>query len=371
MIVESLAPYLTWAKTRGPAEFDLAGSNVAACSIADLPGAREAVDVSAPNDSGYAPLDEAIARHYGVAANRIVSAHGCSGANFVAAAALAGPGDHVLIEQPSYDPLVGACRLIGARIERFDRPHNGAPLADPGPCTRRIIPATRLVMLTTPHNPSGARVDRAALIAIGRAASAAGAIVLVDEVYLDAANLGAGRPATYGTAALADGPFVVTNSLTKSYGLAGLRCGWLIAQPHVAERLRRARDLVENVGGAPTDRLGAHAFGVLDSLQARTRALLSANLATASTFLADQPRLRVAAPPGSTTIFPRVEGVTDTSAFAARLHSDWGVAVVPGRFFDAPAHVRINLGCRPDVLAGGLARIGQALSAWPTSSRPA
>src|SRR4029453_5149951 len=116
------APYLEWAKTRPSAEFDLAGSNILACSLDDLPGARDALALSGANDNGYGPLIEAIASRYGVQPSHITTASGTSGANFLVYAALLTPGDEVLVERPGYDPLLGAARMFGATTVRYDRP---------------------------------------------------------------------------------------------------------------------------------------------------------------------------------------------------------------------------------------------------------
>ena len=97
MLNSPLAPYLHWAKTRPAADFDLAASNLLACTLDDLPGAREAVDLTAPDRGGYPPLVEAIAAHYGVTSSRIVTAPGCSAANFLAIGALVGPRDTCLL----------------------------------------------------------------------------------------------------------------------------------------------------------------------------------------------------------------------------------------------------------------------------------
>ena len=82
------AAYMEWAKTRAVPDIDLAGSNILACSIEDLPDAREAVDLAGANDNGYRPLTEAIAARYGVDADRVTTAGGTSGANFLVYAAL-------------------------------------------------------------------------------------------------------------------------------------------------------------------------------------------------------------------------------------------------------------------------------------------
>lgn len=360
MLESPLAPYLLWAKTRQPAAIDLAGSNLAACSIDELPGMRDAVDITAPNDNGYGPLVDAIAGHYGVDARRVVPGAGCSGANFLAVAALVGAGDDVLVERPGYDPLSGACRLMGARVRTFERRFEDGFRLDVDAIARALTPETRLVILTTPHNPSGATVSAADLSALGTLVAPQG-WVLVDEVYLDVANLVSGQPPTVGSAALLDGPFIVTSSLTKSYGLGGLKCGWAIASVNNAERLRRTRDVVENCGSAPADRLGAHAFTHLAALAGRAAGIVSENLAVAEAFFATSRAFEVVRPLAVPIVFPRLAGRGDADAFSWDLLNAEGVAVAPGSFFGAPGHVRISLAGRPDRVREGFERLKRFL----------
>ena len=165
------APYLEWAKQRPSARFDLAGSNISSCTIDDLAGARDALDLSGRNDNGYEPLVEAIARRYGVGAGQVATANGAAGANFQAFAAVLEPGDDVILERPGYDPLVGAARLLGANVVRFERRFEDGFALNPDEVARALTPRTRLVVVTSPHNPTGALADRAALEAIGHLAS--------------------------------------------------------------------------------------------------------------------------------------------------------------------------------------------------------
>ncbi len=360
MLESPLAPYLLWAKTRQPASIDLAGSNLVPCTLDDLPGAREAVDLTAPNDNGFAPLTNAIARHYGVTGDRIVTGHGCSGANFLTVAALVGPGDDVLIERPTYDPLIGACRLMGARVERFDRRFEDGWRLDLDAIKARLTPRTRLVVVTSPHNPTGAVIDAETLVTLGRLADAVGAHVLVDEVYLDGANFvvaGRGTPA-----AALKGPLLSTSSLTKSFGLPGLRCGWVVAPPAVAARIRRTRDVVDNAESAPADRLGAFAFASLPAIAERAARLLGHNIRHAREFFARHPELEITEPPSASVVFPRLLGLADSGPFVRRLLHEHGVAVAPGYFFEAPAHFRVSLAGRSEVLAAGLERLALALT---------
>ena len=125
------APYMEWAKTRPRPEVDLAGSNLLACTLDELPGAREAVDIEGEAPEGYPPLVEAIARHHGVDPSRVATAGGCSGATFLACAAILSPGDDVLVESPGYDPIAGAVSLLGARVRSFPRRFEDGYALDP------------------------------------------------------------------------------------------------------------------------------------------------------------------------------------------------------------------------------------------------
>ena len=351
------APYMEWAKTRPAAAFDLAISNLRACTLDDLPEAQAALALTGRNDEGYPPLLDAIANRYRVRSDQVTTAQGTSGANFLVCAALLEPGDEVVVETPGYDPLLGAPRLLSAGVRRFQRTFEDGWRLDPDRVERALTDRTRLIVLTRPHNPTGVLMDVEALQEVGRRAASRGAHVLVDEVYLDATDEHAVPAARLGD------EFISTSSLTKSYGLAGLRCGWILSSPAVAERLRRARDVVDGTGPIVTERLSVVAFEHLDRLIARAHAILDPNRALVDTFLQSRPELAYVVPAGGTVVFPRLDGVVSTDRFAERLLTERDTAVVPGRFFDAPAHFRVGFSGDSESLRAGLAAIAAALDA--------
>jgi aspartate/methionine/tyrosine aminotransferase len=347
--------YLQWAKTHPPARFNLTFSGVPAYPLRDLPVTLDELELDGAGAYGHAPLREAIGARYGVPAACVVQAEGTSMGFHLAMAALAGPGDEVLIEHPWYEPLPAVARYLGATVTRFERRPEDGYAVDPDAVARALTPRTRLVVLTNLHNPSGARVDDDTLRAVGEAAETVGARVLVDEVYLDALFEEVPRSAFH------LGPaFVTTSSLTKVYGLSGLRCGWIFADETLAHRIWRLTELYANVGVHVGERLGVAAFRHLDAIAARSRALLDANRAALSAFLAARPDLGVRGPVPGTTAFPRLP-VADVEAFCTRLRERHETAVVPGRFFGAPGHVRLGLGTEPALFAEGLDRLGRAL----------
>jgi aspartate/methionine/tyrosine aminotransferase len=355
---------MQWAKQHPHARWDLCGSNLLPCSLEDLPEAAGAVQINGPNDEGYAPLVEAIASRYGATAEQVATGTGASGVNFLVCAALLDAGDEVVVETPGYDPLFAAPELLGARVVPFERPFEDGYALDPDRVARALSDRTRLIIVTNLHNPSGVRASGEALAQVGRLADRVGAYVLVDEVYLDSTFGGtAARPEPFDPraarpAAMLGDRLITTSSLTKSYGLAGFRCGWAIASPEVAERIRRARDIVDGTGVLPAERMSVVAFDHLDRLAARARSILEPNFALVRTFFDRHPRIEYVVPAGGTVVFPRLRGVADAAPFIERLMGEESVGVVPGRFFQAPAHFRLAYGGVTETLKEGLRRIG-------------
>ena len=348
--------YLRWAKTHPPARFDLTSSGMPYVPLRALPVTLDDLEISGTGAYGWAPLQAAIAARYRVDERCVVAAMGTSMANHLALAAVVQPGDEVLIEHPTYEPLVSVARYLGARVRHFARRAEDGFRLDPAEVERGMTDRTRGVVLSNLHNPSSALADDEALRAVGALAEGAGARVIVDEVYLDALWEPAPRTCLH----LGPG-FVSTNSLTKVYGLNGLRCGWVLAEPALAERMWRLTELFNNHGVHAAERLSLAAFQSLDDLARRSRTLLDANAAALNFFYAAHlDRFDVHLHAHGTVSFPRLRS-GDADALCDLLVSRYETAVVPGRFFGAPEHIRIGLGVDPATFAEGLARLGRAL----------
>ncbi len=354
---EVWAPYMAWMKRRPTVEVDLMGSNLLPVGVDGLPGAREALELAGPNDEGYLPMREAVAERYGADPECVVLAPGASGANFLALGSLVRPGDEVLVEEPAYDPLVGAARFLGARVRRFRRRYEEDFAVVPEAVREALSPRTRVVVLTNLHNPTGVFTRPGTVAAVAAAAEEVGAWLLVDEVYLETLH----PPPPPAAVAVAGGRVVSTSSLTKAYGLSGLRAGWALAPPELAEAMRRVRDVVDGVGAFPAERLAHLAFRHLDRLAERARGILLPNLERLQELVESRPELEWVPPAGGSVGFPRLRGRSDAEPFVRRLREEYGVGVVPGAFFGAPAHFRVAVGGDPGALARGLSRIARAL----------
>lgn len=351
------SPYIEWAKLHSSARYNLASSGLPHASLDDLGGWPADPALTGPNGYGYDPLLARIASHHGVAPAQVVTATGCSMANFLALATMVEPGDEVLIERPTYDPLLLAAEHLGARVVRFERPAAPGFGIDVDDVVSRVTARTRLVVLANLHNPSSALTSNRDLAQIGVAAARVGARVLVDEVYLDAVfDDPPGSCVHLGPA------FVATGSLTKVYGLSGLRCGWVIADRETARRIWRLTDIYGNVQPFTMDQLATAAFDRLPALRARSRALLDANRSVFAEWAATRPDLEWTLPRWGTTICVKPTRL-DAERLCVRLRDEHDVSIVPGRFFERPDYVRISLCAETAVLREGLGRMGLVLDA--------
>ena len=258
--------YMNWAKTRSGATYNLAASDLSYLPISELPVTWEKLELATSTGYGYPPLLDSIGRHEGVDPKCVVSTIGTSMANYVAMASLIQPGDEVVIEHPTYELLVSTAEFLGADVKRFHRRFEDDFLIEPGGVRKAVTPNTRLIVITNLHNPSNAFTDEGTLNEIAAIARGVGARVLVDEVYLDAAFSRAPRSAFH------LGPeFVTTDSLTKVYGISGLRCGWILAEPDVAQQMRRLVDLHYSTHVTIAEQLSVIAFAHLGKIAQRDR----------------------------------------------------------------------------------------------------
>ena len=225
---------------------------------------------------------------------------------------------------------------------------------------KAITPATRLVVLTNLHNPTGALIPWETLRAIGEMAQRAGARVLVDEVYLEMLFETA-PPSAFSLGET----FVVTSSLTKAYGLSGLRCGWILAAPELARRIWRLNDLFAATAAHPAERMSVMAFDHLAQFRERARALLATNRALLDAFLDSRADLECFRPPAGTVVFPRLPS-GEPEAFFKLLREKYETSVVPGEFFECPRHFRLGIGGDTAALRTGLERLSAALDEFGT-----
>ena len=349
------SPYMQFAKLRSDAKFNLASSGIMSYPLSELPVKSDDLEINGPTLYGYAPLQERLARRSGVSTDCVVTAAGTSMANHLALAATLEPGEEALVEYPTYELLPTTIEYLGASVRYFHRRMENGFSVDPEEVERRITPGTRLVVLTNLHNPTGAYIDEATLRSVGEIAKRNGARVLVDEVYLEAMYEQRPRPAIH----LGD-QFVVTSSLTKAFGLSGLRCGWVLANPELAQRMWHINDLYGVNGAHPADLLSVIALDNLDRIAARGKKLLDTNRPALDRFLQSRNDITCVRPQFGTVAFPKL-GRPSVDVLDRLLREKYETSVVPGKYFDMPEHFRIGIGGDPEMIRLGLERLAEAL----------
>lgn len=352
---EIRSAYIEWAKLRSSARYKLAASDVLKFPMSELPVRIEDLEISGADGYGYRPLLERLSAKANVPVENIVHSQGTSMANHLAMAALIETGDEVLIEEPSYQALISTAEYLGAKVRRFPRKFESGFQLDPREVERAVTPRTRLIIFTNLHNPSGVRAPDSVIRIVGEIARSLGAHVLVDEVYLETCF---DSPAQ--TAFLLGQNFVTTSSMTKGYGLSGLRCGWIHAAKPLAERMWRLNDLFGVMGAHVAEMLSVVALDNLPAIAARAEKLLGTNRALLKALFDSRKDLVTIRPEAGTIAFPQLaSGHAD--AFCQLLHEKYDTSVVPGRFFDAPEHFRIGVGGGTENVREGLSRVAAAL----------
>jgi aspartate/methionine/tyrosine aminotransferase len=344
--------YMNWAKTRSTAKFNLATSGLENLKLRELRVSLDDLEIT-DGGYGYQPLIQSIATRYRVDREAVVTAAGTTFANHLAMAALIEPGDEILFEHPAYEPMLAAAQYLGANVKRFARRFENRFRIDPEEL--EVSSETRLIVLTNLHNPSGVLIDEAALKQIGAIARSVGARVLVDEVYMETLFEDSPRTAFH-----LGNEFVITSSLTKAFGLSGLRCGWIFAEPELAKRMWLLNDLFASTPVHSGERLSVVAMRQLTEIGGRAQELLDRNRKLLNEFLDTREDLEVVRPEFGTVMFPRLRSGSSED-LCQLLREKYDTSVVPGKFFEMPAHFRVGIAGDTGVLEEGLERLGDAL----------
>jgi len=355
---QARSSYMEFAKLRSGAKYNLATSGMANLTMAELGLSIDQLEINPPGGYGYEPLDRAIAERYRVPKECVITVLGTSMANYFALAACTDSGDEILVEQPTYALLLDTSQYLGLGIKRFQRPASADYQIDVADLRRQVSSRTKAIVLCNLHNPTGAFTSESTLREVGEIAKRVRARVIVDEVYLE--MLWEKHPSS----AFHIDPevFLSTNSLTKAYGLSGIRCGWVLASPEIIDRIRHFEDLHMGTNVHPAELMGVIAFQKLDQIASKQKKRLEENRKLLREVLESQAFLEYFWPEHGTVVFPRVKG--NAAKFVERLRSEYELSVVPGQFFEDPQRVRIGVGSATESVRGSLGQLEKALKSF-------
>jgi aspartate/methionine/tyrosine aminotransferase len=352
--------YLTWANRRfGSATHNLARGGMRPVDLRDI-GLPPSLD----DPRSWGKLRAHVARYNAIDVDEVLPALGVAHALWLAFAALLRPGDDVLVEQPGYEPLWRIPEGMGANIVRFDRRFEDGFAARADAIATRLTPRTRVVVLTNPHNPSGARTTDQELRELAKVCDEVGAQLLVDEVYAPFGSL-LGSDGVWGRSARHIAPNVVAVSgLSKAYGLGALRVGWIAADRLLVRAAEHA--IQSSLGDPPLAQacLGAHVFAHLPALSvARERQFDPHSRDVVARWIAARPHCMWHEPPNGPFGFVQLRGAGDLTADIERGAEQHDVLVAPGEFFGMPDAFRLGWSVDPGDLPVALARLDRVLSA--------
>jgi aspartate/methionine/tyrosine aminotransferase len=294
---------------------------------------------------GHPLLRREIAGLYeSIAPDEVLVFSGAEEAIFVAANVLLGPGDHAIVVWPAYQSLHEVARATGAEVTLHELRAADDWTIDVDLLRRQVTPRTRLIVVNVPHNPTGALPDAATYHAVAAIAADAGATLLSDEVYrfleLDATDrLPAGADV---------GPHGVSvGVMSKSFALAGLRIGWLATHDgRLLDAAARFKDYTTICASAPAEILSLIALRARDTVLARSRGIVDANLALLDGFFGRQAaHVGWVRPRGGSIAFPALLADVPVGRFAQDLLEAEGVLIAPGSIFGHPGnHFRLGFG---------------------------
>jgi hypothetical protein len=348
--------YLEWARAQmGRVRFDLARSNIKGVSKEELGLGLDQVPLSAP-DEGVAGLRELLAKRYATSTSNLLVTSGATQAIYLAFTALVERGDRVLLETPHYEPLARAAEERGAELRPLERRFDRGFQIELEELERSIGRGTRALVLTNLHNPSGAATSAEKLQQIGQLARDHGAAVLVGEVYLDAAFTPGLKPA-----ATLGANLISIGSLSKTYGLGGLRIGWLVAEEGLIRKARAALDYLECDLPAPSEAIALIGLRKAAELEERCRTIARRNFAAIRDWIQKRGDLAWSEPAGGTVCLVKLPTGVDAQELSTLLREKHSTLVVPGDFFGLRGFLRISAGMDEDVLRQGLKNVGKGI----------
>jgi aspartate/methionine/tyrosine aminotransferase len=279
---------------------------------------------------------------------------------FTAYHALLGPGDHVVVEAPCYGSAIALARSTGAEVSLWRRRHEDRWAYDLDELERLLRSDTALVYVNSPHNPTGSQMSRAELERLIEMLRERGTALLSDEVYRGLEHDPDARlPAACDLYERA----ISLNTVSKAYGLPGLRIGWLVSRDaRMLERIRELKLYTTICSSAPSELLVALALRHAEQLMQDSRALVLENLPLLEQFLGRHQQLFEWVRPTAGPIgFPRILDDRDVRAWCEATAAEAGVLLLPGDVYEQPRHVRLGYGRRS--LPAAIERLEQRLMA--------
>jgi len=296
----------------------------------------------------------------GASPDQVLVTTGSAEANYLAALRLIEPGDTVAMMLPNYLQLWGHTQNLGAQVRGFRLHENRDWAPDADEIRAAIAPGTKLVVVTNPHNPTGSILTDPMRRLIVERASAVGAWLLADEVYIGAERDGGTTASFWGSY----DRLLCVSGLSKAYGLPGLRIGWLVAPPELVAEAWARHDYTTIGPSGATDHLATLALepAVRERLLARTRGILTANYPVLDAWLHGfGDTFSWVAPKAGAICFARYRAAIPGEDLVEGVRATESTLLVPGEHFGMPGFLRFGYGNEAGELRQALAAAASGL----------
>ena len=318
-----------------------------------------------PHADGLPVLRERIAALYpGAIAENVLVTTGAAQANYCSTHAVLGPGDELAYMLPNYMQIWGVAQNLGAKVHTFSLKEELDWAVDLEALERAVSPQTKLIAVCNPNNPSGHIMSDEEMEAVIEAADRVGAWLLADEVYAGAERVREEiTPTFYGRY----DKVLAVGSMSKAYGLPGLRIGWVVAPPEMTQAIWARQDYVTICAAMLANKLAAHALKpeVHARLIQRTRTYIRKGYAVFERWWEEHGEIFSLVPPQAAAIaFVRYNVDVNSSALIDRLVREKSTYVVPGDHFGIDHHLRISYGLPEAYLQEGLDRIYDLIASY-------
>jgi aspartate/methionine/tyrosine aminotransferase len=349
--------------------YNISESGVHALSVRELVTEPQVIDslldlpLGYPQTNGMPELRSAVAALYpGATADNVLATTGAAQANFTTLMTLVSPGDDVAILSPNYTQLWGLAKTFNMRVSTFSLDEEAGWALDVDALRRVVTNQTKLIAVCNPNNPTGHLLSIDEMNAVIEVASRVGAWILADEIYTGSERLAdTTTPTFWGRYERV----LAIGSLSKSYGLPGIRLGWVVAPPEIAEAIWKRQEYITICSTVLANKLGAYALSpkVRPRLLARGRGMIRTGYANFQRWSEQHTDLISWVPPqAGAFVFARYAPNVNSTELVARLIREQSVYAVPGDHFGIDHYLRFSTGIPVDYLNEALDRVYRVLA---------
>ena len=335
-------------------KYNLTESSCTDLAVADLGINWDGILVAYSDHRGKAELRELIAKDSGLASrDQILMTPGAAGALFIIATSLLTPEDHILVVRPNYATNLETPRAIGCHVDIYDLKFEEGFDLDPVRVAAMLHPQTKYISITIPHNPTGVVWSETRLRQLIALAEDRGIKLLVDETYREMAY-GAVLP----VAASLSPAAISVSSLSKTYGLPGIRMGWIATQdPALQETFLAAKEQIVITNSVIDEEIACQFLRRKAQWLPGVRREIAERFAILRQWYGAQEELEWVEPTGGVVAFPRIKPDLrlEVDLFYKILQEETGTFVGPGHWFEMDRRfMRIGFGwpARSDLIAG-------------------